>query len=145
MHAQSRINLHNLFYASVLHTHSSDEKNCKTKECFVNEFRCPNGRCIPYSWLCDGESDCTDGSDEASCESLPKSNSCDPTYFKYENAFYRMMKFYLISNFLLSRPHIIAAMNGKSHQHQLNVRCTSGKCVPGRFKCDCEFFAFREL
>lgn len=65
---------------------SSDEKNCKTKECFVNEFRCPtSGRCIPYSWLCDSEKDCPDGSDEgekASCDVMPKSNSCDPTYFK---------------------------------------------------------------
>lgn len=73
----------------IFNSHSpalrSDEKNCKTKECFVNEFRCPNGRCIPFSWLCDSEKDCPDGSDEgekASCDVSTLSNSCDPTYFK---------------------------------------------------------------
>ena len=40
---------------------------------------------IPLNWVCDEESDCPDGSDEgkkASCDTLPASNSCDPTYFK---------------------------------------------------------------
>lgn len=63
----------------------SDEKNCSNRKCFVNEFKCPNGRCIPMNWVCDEESDCPDGSDEgkkASCDTLPTSNSCDPSYFK---------------------------------------------------------------
>jgi hypothetical protein len=64
---------------------SSDEQNCEHKQCSINEFRCPNGRCIPFSWTCDSDKDCPDGSDEgkkASCHMLPQSNSCDPTYFK---------------------------------------------------------------
>ncbi len=32
--------------------------------CTASEFRCPNGRCLPERWKCDGEKDCADGSDE---------------------------------------------------------------------------------
>ncbi|XP_066303730.1 trypsin-3-like [Branchiostoma lanceolatum] len=35
--------------------------------CGSSDFHCNNGNCIPASWECDGEADCTDGSDEASC------------------------------------------------------------------------------
>jgi len=31
-------------------------------------FTCNNGRCIPLSWLCDGDNDCVDHSDELICE-----------------------------------------------------------------------------
>ncbi|XP_033639813.1 SCO-spondin-like [Asterias rubens] len=35
--------------------------------CAETEFHCDNDLCIPHGWTCDGDDDCTDGSDEKDC------------------------------------------------------------------------------
>ncbi|XP_059575569.1 CD320 antigen isoform X3 [Alligator mississippiensis] len=35
--------------------------------CSAGEFRCVEGGCVPLQQMCDGERDCTDGSDESTC------------------------------------------------------------------------------
>lgn len=35
--------------------------------CDANQFRCNDGLCIPASWQCDGDKDCSDHTDELEC------------------------------------------------------------------------------
>ena len=43
---------------------AGDDLSCLAR-CGSNQFRCDNNEmCIPLEWMCDTESDCSDGSDE---------------------------------------------------------------------------------
>ncbi|XP_028266708.1 basement membrane-specific heparan sulfate proteoglycan core protein isoform X10 [Parambassis ranga] len=50
--------------------------------CRVDQATCQSGECIPRDYICDGERDCSDGSDEFRCGTP---SPCEPNEFKCKN------------------------------------------------------------
>ncbi|XP_021711660.1 very low-density lipoprotein receptor isoform X7 [Aedes aegypti] len=59
----------------------SNELN-STLQCSERQFRCNDGHCIHVSFVCDGEADCSDGSDEHSRECKVTETNCSDDKFR---------------------------------------------------------------
>lgn len=72
----------------------------EVKSCGPEEFTCrgKGGECVPLTWMCDDNADCSDGSDEKACSKgfnlQSKSNYVDKrllnTYNTIEQGFLRL-------------------------------------------------------
>ena len=47
--------------------------------CRDDQFRCDSNRCITRYWVCDGDKDCSDGTDEDPKECV--NTTCSPSHF----------------------------------------------------------------
>uniref|UniRef100_A0A1I7UX63 Basement membrane proteoglycan n=1 Tax=Caenorhabditis tropicalis TaxID=1561998 RepID=A0A1I7UX63_9PELO len=52
-------------------------------QCMADEKACGNNECVKNDYVCDGEPDCRDRSDEANCPAI--SRTCEPNEFKCNN------------------------------------------------------------
>ncbi|XP_054277887.1 very low-density lipoprotein receptor-like isoform X3 [Macrosteles quadrilineatus] len=54
------------------------------QDCSLRQFKCNNTKCVQLTWMCDGEDDCGDNSDEDHME-CKENRSCSSTEFKCKN------------------------------------------------------------
>lgn len=127
-----------MFFSSPRHHVSSLSA---PKQCTSTEFRCRNGQCMSFSFVCDDEADCDDGSDEASCPPV----TCSALSFQCNNSVCIPRLWVCDSDVDCSDgsdewPQTCGTKRPASaatHEcSYLEFQCGSGECIHGNWRCD---------
>lgn len=99
------------------------------RSCTSQEFRCvTSGECISSAFVCDGEEDCIDGSDEqrncgmsSDCERRVKNTDAE----SLRNALFKKIKIHAFD----------LVLGGRTCSPD-QFTCQEGQCIPAKHRCD---------
>lgn len=106
--------------------------------CSPMEFTCASGRCISKNFVCNGEDDCGDGTDELDCAP----SSCDTNQFQCKNATC------IPISWVCDRDVDCQDQSDESPLHcgknptppakcsTSETQCNSGECIHRKWRCD---------
>uniref|UniRef100_A0A914WGJ7 Basement membrane-specific heparan sulfate proteoglycan core protein n=1 Tax=Plectus sambesii TaxID=2011161 RepID=A0A914WGJ7_9BILA len=105
--------------------------------CMADEKTCQNSECVKSDYVCDGEYDCRDRTDEQNC---PPARACEPNEFKCSNS-KCVQKMWLCDGDDDCGDNSDEQSCGASRPGDVcqptEYRCADGRqCVPQSFQCD---------
>ena len=99
---------------------NTDEDFCQFSPCPVSWIRCLNDQCITRDRLCDGKSDCYDGSDEVCSLGVAHMNTLPPAVIDVDDAGWPFIK----------------QMKDSDECPVTHFRCSQGYCLPIYLRCN---------
>ncbi|XP_013194693.2 low-density lipoprotein receptor isoform X6 [Amyelois transitella] len=119
------------------YTRAYDFNGSESRTCTSSEFRCKTGRCVPMSWRCDNEKDCSDGSDEdpLTCKVEP----CGPEEFTCRSSLGKHGECVPLTWMCDDNPDCSDGSDEKACNETCRsdeFTCGNGKCIQQRWVCD---------